>query len=212
MDMSVTSVCVTPSLVVKLIVLISFFWPFVAMSLLSRRGRSAGPAAAVLVPLALAASGVWFGLARVMRGMAISGGGVQATAAGITEALSMLDQGGFFAVMLIVFAATRRHRPIVDRTTAALFTVLLVDVIGALFAAVMVANRPATFPLLIAGAIVGALIAMAAMIWTFLTGRGRVSSGPLPYGVPVVAITIVVMGVIVWQLSHGYAAFAMGMR
>lgn len=209
-DMSLMTVCVTPSPIARLIVLICFFWPFIALSLLSRRATSAGPVAAALVPLALSGTGVWFGLIRTMEGRSLIGGGTAAVAAGIAEALTMLYMGGFFAILTIAFAAIRRHRPIVDRMTAALLALLILSLTGALFSAAAIANGAGNISLFLAAAIVTAALAVAATIWTYLTGRGRAPSTPLPHGLPVATILIAVMGVVVWELAHGYIAIAMG--
>ncbi|HEU4887026.1 MAG TPA: hypothetical protein VFV49_04005 [Thermoanaerobaculia bacterium] len=208
--MSLMTVCVTPSPITQLIVLICFFWPFIAMSLLSRQGRSAGPVAAVLVPLGFFGAGTWLGLIRVMEVRALFGGGSHAVAAGIAEALAMLYIGGFFAAAVIVFAAIRRHRPFVDRMTAALLTVLIASLTAALFSAAVISNGSGHLYLFLTAAIVTAVVAMVAMVWTYLTGRGRVPSAPIPHGVPVATVLIVVMGVVIWELAHGYTMFAMG--
>lgn len=209
MEMEFTVIHSTPTTTAKLVVLSCLFWPFVAASLMSQRGKSASPVAAALVSLAVSGAGAWLGLVRTLEGVAITGGGTHSAAAGIAESLRMFFVGGCFALVVIVFAALRRHRPIVDRMTATLVAVLIVDVIGALFAAAMVSTRAVGFPVLIAGAIVAGVVAAVAIVWTFLTGRGRVSSSALPHGVTVVAILLAVIGVIVWELAHGYAAFAM---
>jgi len=111
---------------------------------------------------------------------------------------------------VIVFTALRRHRPIVDRMTALLVGVFLADWVGALFAGAVLVERTVPAALLIAGAIVAGAVALVAVVWTFLTGRGRVSTIALPHGVAVVAILVMVMSVIVWKLAHGYMDIAMG--
>ena len=208
MEMEFICIYPGPSPITKLLVLICFFWPFVAISFLPRRGKSAAPVVAALVPLALSSVDVWLGLMSVTRGMAITGVGERATAAGIADSLARLFIGGCFAIAVIVFAAIRRHRPIVDRMTAMLAAVFIVNVIGVLIAGAMI--RQVIVAVLIAGAIVAGIVAVAAIVWTFQTGRGRVTSAALPHGVAVVAILMVVIGVIVWELAHGYLTFAMG--
>ena len=210
MEMEFSSAHFHPSLAAQLVVLFCLFWPFVAVSLMAGRARSAAPVAAALAPLAVSGIGAWLGLADVAWARAITGGGRASSAAGVAESLMMFFLGAFFALVVIVFAAFRRHRPIVDRMSAALVTLFLASWIGALISGAALIERtvPEAFPF--AGAIVAGAVALAAIVWTFLTGRGRVSSAALPYGVPVAAILTTIMAVIVWELAHKYIDIALG--
>lgn len=210
MEMTLVTNCSSPSLITKLIVLCCLFWPIAAASFLSPRSKSAGPIAAALVPLALSVGGMLIGLLRTLEGMAISGSGRggAAAAAGIAEALAFLMTGACFAVIVIVVAAIRRHRPFVDRLTAVLFALLFAEVAGALFISATIASGMWQFYATLTGAGVAGVVALIAAVWTFLTGRGRVSSRPLPFGVWAIAVLCVVTGVIVWRWVLHYMAIA----
>ena len=210
MDFSTATVCSTPSLTAKLIILICLFWPFIAASFLSRRGTSAGPIAATLVPLALSVGGAFIGLHNTLRGLAISGSrpGGAAAAAGVAESLTFLTTGAFFAMIVLIVAAIRRHRPFVDRVTAVLFSMLIVEVAGALYMGATLANGRWQFYSSLAGAGVAGVIAIIAAVWMFLTGRRRVSSRLLPYGLPVLAVLCAVTSVIVWRWVQHFIVIA----
>ena len=210
MEMEFSSVHWHPSLAEKLALLFSLFWPFVAVSLMAGRSRSASPVTAALVPLAACGAAAWLSLVNVAEGVAVSGTRGAAAAAGIAESLTMLFAGVFFALAVIVFAAIRRHRPIVDRLTAWLIAVFLADWIGALAAGAALLNRAVPTTVLFIGATVAAMVAAGAVTWTFLTGRGRVSSTALPHGALIAAVLLVAMGVIVRQIVQGYMDIAMG--
>ena len=183
-----------PSLAAQLVVLFCLFWPFVAVSLMAGRARSAAPVAAALAPLAVSGIGAWLGLADVAWARAITGGGRASSAAGVAESLMMFFLGAFF------IAIVRLN----------LLTLFLASWIGALISGAALIERtvPEAFPF--AGAIVAGAVALAAIVWTFLTGRGRVSSAALPYGVPVAATLTTIMAAIVWELAHKYIDIALG--
>ena len=207
--MSPAAICTAPSLIAQLIVLICLFWPFLAASFLSRRETSAGPTAAVLVPLALSVGGMMWGLDRTLGGLAISRPPGAAAAAGIAEAFAFSGTGALFALFVIIVAAIRRHRPFVDRLSVVLFALLAVEIALALFIGSTIGSGRWQFYACVTGAIAAGLIAVIAGVWTFLTGRGRVSSRPLPYAIPVVTLLCVVIGFIVWRSVQHYVAIAM---
>jgi hypothetical protein len=210
MEMTLATNCSSPGLLAKLLILACLFWPFIAASFLSRRSTSAGPMAAVLVPLALSVSGMLMGLYRALEGMSISGGGRAAVSAGIAEALMFLRIGAFFAVIVLIVAAIRRHRPFVDRLTAALFALLVAETIGALFLAANIGKEPWQLHACLIGASIAALTAVVAAVWTFRTGRGRATSQPIPYAVIAFVATSILLGVFIREATVHYMMIAMG--
>jgi len=210
MDISLATDCSTPSFIAKLIVLICLFWPFIAASFLSRRGTSAGPIAAALVPLALSVAGMLMGIVRVIEGMAFAGSPRlgAAVSAGIAEALGFTGIGAGFTLLVVIVAAIRRHRPYVDRLTATIFALLFAEVIAALFLVRSIANERWQLYAWLTGAVLAAIVAIVAAFWVFRTGRGRTTSQPIPYGITIFVIASVVIGVLVWQSVQHYALIA----
>jgi len=210
--MSPVTDCSPPSHMAQLCVIISLFWPFLAASFLSRRGTSAGPIAAVLVPLALSVAGMLMGIVRAIEGMTIMGTPRigAAVSAGIAEALGFTGIGAGCTVLVIIVAAIRRHRPYVDRLTATIFALLFAEVIAALFLVRSIANERWQFYAWLTGAAVAAIAAIVAAFWAFRTGRGRTTSQPIPYGITIFVIASVILGLFVRQEMLGYMWTAMG--
>ena len=209
--MELSSVHVHHTTTFTLFVLFCLFWPFIILSALPRRDRSAGPVAAALVPIALFTAEVWIGLIDTVRGMPLSGGWSRVViAAGIAESFSALYAAAFFVAAVIVFTAIRLHRPFADRITATLFALLMIDIAVARIAVATLMSPPwwryATAA--IAGGIVALLIAIIAAVWTFRAGRGRVVSRALPYGITIMLAVAAIVGVIVWQTVQQYRAIA----
>ncbi|HYC61625.1 MAG TPA: hypothetical protein VEK79_18865 [Thermoanaerobaculia bacterium] len=208
MDLSSTHVHYPPSYTLP--VLFCVLWTFIVLALLTRRGRSAGPVAAALVPLALFTAATCVGLINTTRGMAISGSGGRASvAAGIAESFGALYAAAFFMATVAVFAAIRLHRPFADRLTATLFAVLMIDIVAARVAAGTLAQMTWQSYVAAAGVITALLIAIIAVVWTVLVGRGRVNSRALPYGITIMLAVAVIAGVMVWQTIQQYRAIAM---
>lgn len=217
MEMTFTHVTVYYALSTKLIVLFDLLWPFIVAAWLPKRGKSAAPIAAALVPLALGAMDAWLGIQRSMWGMSVTGDGSHAVAAGLAEALFFVVSGACFAMAVLLFAAIRRHRPFVDRMTATLFAIVFASVVGAHYVAMQLSQRAPARPLLdaiyrscVPAAIVAGIVAFLAILWTFLTGRGRRSSAPIPYGLPISAAAFVALVAITWTIVDSYREFAMG--
>lgn len=207
MEMTWSSGSIHPALSTKLIVLFSLVWPFIVAAWLAKRGKSAAPVAAALVPIALGVADTWLHLANVT---AIDGSGplVHAIAAGTAEALLTIFTGCCFALGVLLFAAIRRHRAFLDRTTAVLIAIVLLDVVGAFVMATDLRSLYASAA--IAAAAVAGIVAFLAILWTVLTGRGRRSSAPIPYGLPISAAAFVALVAITWTIVDSYREFAMG--
>ena len=190
-------------------ILACMFWPILAGGLLRRRETSAAPIAAVVVPLALSVALMWHGLFNAFRGMPRFGAQqFPWMAAGIADAFSVIDFGAFSALAVVIVTALCRHRPVLDRTTASLVAMILLGILAALaysqWLAMGGAVRMSHGYFLIAAAIVSLLVAVAALGWTVLTGRGRISPRPIRYGVPAAALFLVVTYGLAWQSSQHY--------
>jgi hypothetical protein len=111
MDMSVTTVCSSPSLTQRLVILFIIFYPMgILISSIGRRGRA--PLSFVTVPLALAPifagmAGAWSSLARVYNSLPITFSGRAARAAGVAEAQVTLTFGASVALLLSAIALLR---------------------------------------------------------------------------------------------------------
>lgn len=207
MEMEFTYVCVLRPVWWRLAVMLCVFWPFIAISFLSRRGRSSAPLTAMLLPLTVALCGTWIGIASVLRGMAVSGSGRGAAfAAGLAESIGTLSIGAFSAVAVALAALIKRHRPVADRFTTVLALFFVADTIAALLFA-----RFATFEiasLVFVGMGVAAAIAVATAVWLFLVARNRVAPSPLPFAVPAMAIVVLALGFVVWYHVQRYQDIA----
>ena len=103
--MSVTTVCATPSITAKLVVLMLVaYLPALLTISIRRRGRRTLASAVVpvvLMPLFLGLGGTLLMLARVVQADAISGGGRASRAAGVAEAFVLL----VFAMVVAALAS-----------------------------------------------------------------------------------------------------------
>jgi hypothetical protein len=116
----------------NLLILFCFFWPFIALAFLRNRDRSPMPFLAMLLPVALAISVTWIGIANVIEHMPISGGGAASTAAGIAEALVVIVAAVFCAVFVAIAALLRGHRPAADHFTIVMALAVAAEIISAL--------------------------------------------------------------------------------
>jgi hypothetical protein len=211
--MELSSVHPYPSTAAQVTALFCLFWPILVAGLLRKREISAAPMAAMAAPLAFSLASVFDGLCNVMRGMAISGSGGRASvAAGAADALFMLATGTVSAVVVLIIALLRRHRPFLDRMTVFLFAVVLLGVIEAIVLVNWLGSGPPQswhFHLAVATTVLARLVAIAALVWSFLAGLGRITSRPIPYGVTAIASLWVIGGVIVWQIIQHHRDIAM---
>jgi len=201
-NFSLTTACYYVPLALRLGICACLLWPLLAARLLRRGETSAAPLAAIAVPLAITVGLVWHGLSTTARGLMIAGTArPAAVGAALAEAMWCLPVGVFFGIVVAVAVAIRRHRPMLDRMTAAMFAVLFVNIAGALLMArslnhdspVMDARIVAS--ILVAGMIGSALVVLTAVAWTFLCGSGRVISRRIPHGVTMaLALLLVVEG------------------
>jgi hypothetical protein len=212
LEMSPIAICVYVPVIMRLIVLACFLWPFISVSFLARRATSAGPIPAALVPLALSVAGMFNGIHRTLEGMAMLGDTRvgAAVSAGLAEALAFPGIGAFFAVLVATVAAIRRHRAFVDRVTATIFVVLVAGTIGGICIAANLVREQLQFAACLTGAAIAAITAIVAAVWTFRTGRGRTTSRPIPYGVVAIVALSVILGLYLRQEVLHYAAIAIG--
>lgn len=148
------------------------------------------PGALALVPLLCSIPVVWPGFANVAAGIAVSGGGRAATAAGVAETLAFLFHGAVASAVLALVAAVRGPH---DAQRLVSATALLLG--GALAGVVLwYGSRLHALPapaLPRLGALTSALAAAAFFGWAAWR-RAK----PSPIAVLVIALTIVIAA---WQ-------------
>jgi hypothetical protein len=209
MDMSVSSVYVTPSVFAQLLAIFCVLWPLMAWSLIPHRGRSSAPLAAMLVPMALSVGVMCVGFARVLEGMARYGSGSGAAeAAGIAEALFTLLLGAYSAGGVAVVALIRRHRPTADTPIVMLYALTIAEVASALWFRPRVAVIESQLIFCNAAAIMAGVIAIAAFVRAWLTARGRSLAPTRRYGVALVLVATVATGFAVWQQAERFMSMA----
>ncbi len=194
MDMSLSTVCVTPSAATRLAVLFLLGYPlFVAVLARSRRhtvgGLPASVVPAVLTPIFVSLAEAWLGLARLLHALALSTGGRAARAAGASETFVILTFGSIVATLIAIAscAFVRRESLAVGNSvpssfaarlsafslvwTAALLLTLHVVVTSS------IVEQIATWPLItspVAAAVLAGTATVAAILsltWLLLAGR-----------------------------------------
>lgn len=200
--MDITSLHIHRALTTQLVMLFCLAWPFLAFALIRRSERSSAPVTAMLIPLAIALAETWLAIVRVLTGMALSGGGTSWIAAGIAEALRTMVFGAISATFVALVALLRRHRPLLDPPSAILVALWIAVANAALFG-----KYASVLPFV--GASAAFVIAIAAFAWLFLVSRRRMTSRPVPFGVPVAAATVILLLFLVWQRATFYIAMAM---
>lgn len=208
MEFELSTSCYVVPETVRVTVLFCMAWPIIAAALFRRHETSAGPMAAIAVPFALSVGLTWYGLYGTLFLVARYGKGA-ATAAGITESFAPILLGFVTALAVLVAAALRRHRPFLDRTTAMLFALPLLGFIGALVFAKSLSRSAWTMGFSIAVSVIALIVAIAAVVWTLLTGRGRITTRPIPYGVTAITLLLIVTCGVAWQTAHHYRDLAM---
>jgi FlaA1/EpsC-like NDP-sugar epimerase len=167
-----------------LLILFCFFWPFLALAFLRNRDRSPMPFLAMLLPVALAMSVTWIGIADVIEHMAISGGGTASTAAGIAEALvGIVVPAVFCAAFVAIAALLRGHRPVADHFTIVMALAVAAEIVSALLfiAFIEPAERQIVLALIWAAtAFVIALTISVRMAWYHRSRSNE--SHPVPAG------------------------------
>lgn len=93
--MSLSTVCSSPSFSTRIATLFLIGYPFLLWALSTHRRDGIGPMSAsvlpaMLTPLFVAVSASWLGLASVIQGISIAGGGRSARAAGVAETLALI--------------------------------------------------------------------------------------------------------------------------
>lgn len=158
----------------NLAVVLCFFWPIIAAGLLRSRQTSTAPIAAIVAPFAVSVALMWHGLYNVLLGMARSGAWRPAAMFGVSDALSAIKIGAASALAVAIIAALRRHRPVLDRTTASLVALTLLSVFAVLaysrWLALGGVPQIAHGYFFVAGAIASVIVAAAAVVWAFLEG------------------------------------------
>lgn len=208
-EFNISTVYVQYGLVHYLVLIALLVWLLFAALFLRSRTRSAAPVAAMLVPFAVSLAGVWDGLSGTVRGMVVSGAGNASASAGFAEALTSLRSSVVVAFVIAAVAAFRRYRPIFDRVTAVLFAVIALGVVAALLFARSIQDPPAIGRAhevtLVIGKIVSTLVALIAAVWTFLTGRSRITTRPLPRAFTIAALLVITaLGVAVHRAVQHY--------
>lgn len=206
--MELSSVHVHRSPIDQAVILFCFVWPFIALALMRSRVRSPSPVAAMLAPLALSTTMIWFGLVNSKMGMDVSASRGAALAAGIAEALSSLYFGGWSAVFVAVIALVRRHRPVVDRVTAAIACAVIANIAAAIIGGQRIISL--SFGVAVSGAATGVIAASVAIAWCVLHKRGDRATHVLRFGLPLFLALAVVTGAVVWQQVQHYIAIAIG--
>lgn len=205
MDLTLVTACPSPA--GRLIALFCFFWPFVSIAVIRKRGHSSAPVAAMLLPLAVALLGTWIGIMETLRGMALSGSGIAASAAGFAEALHALFTGACSAAGVAVVALIKRHRPVVDWPTALIASLFAAGTIGALLFLRFFSFEIAA--LVFVGIGIAAAIALAAAVWLALVAANWRRPSSLPAAGPAIAVCMVLLAVLVWYDLRRYTEIAM---
>jgi len=172
MEFSLVTDCSTPSAAQRLLVVFFIFWPIIALGML-RRGRSPLPLLATLFPFAIGASVMWMQLAQVIERMAISGGGIASTAAGIAEALSAPLFALVPASLVAIAALLKRHAPAVDHFTIVVALATATEVVAALLFTGWIAPEARQFTLALVWASTALVIALAIAVRMVVLARRR---------------------------------------
>lgn len=206
--MELSFVCIHHGAAVQAVTLFCILWPFATLAFLRSRQTSTAPVLAVLLPIAVAECGSWIVLADVVGAMALARRSPMATAAGSAEALCILSVAAFSAALIAVFALVRRHRPVMDRFSAVLAAVLLIEIVAAMIFAARLAPSKSLilFALVSAGAVF--LIALAIAVRIIAVLRGRIRSRAIPYAVAVAVVLYIVTAVVVYREIERYVDIA----
>lgn len=232
MDMSFSTVCVYPSFSTRIATLFLVTYPFVLWALSRYRGDGIGPMAASAVPAALtplfvAATAAWLGVASLVQGLSIAGGGRAVRAAGVSETLSMMTFGA--AVTALVCTASwladqiRKHRgdqlapaSIVVRVVSAAMVLFLTGLLVSHFAvAHHLVQKPGTHTISIGVTLTLASIAglggATSLLWLVLSRRRSTLQINAMRGL-ISALTAAAAGFIAylfWHVTVFYRAIAM---
>jgi len=205
MDLRHAYVCPSPT--GTFILLFLFFWPFVSLAILRKRGHSSAPVSAMLLPPAVALLGTWIGILEGLRGMAISGAGIAAVAAGFADSLHVLFTGACSAAAVAVVALIKRHRPVADRVTALIALLFAAGTIGALLFLRFFSFEIAR--LVFAGIGLAAVTAIAAAVWLAAVATNRLRPPALPAAGRAMAVCMVLLALLVWYDLRRYTEIAM---
>ena len=205
MDFKLTS---HPGCTIQLIVLFCFLWPFATLTFLARRQTSPAPVLAVLLAVAVAECGMWIGLINTLVGLALSGSARLAASAGIAETLMVLPLVLFSTALIALFALIRRHRPSIDRVTAVLVVILIVEILAALIYAARITPSMAFYRLALVGLGTSVFMAVVIATWIVLVVRVRVRSHPIPFAVPVAVLLYAAVALLVNREAHRYMDIA----
>ncbi|HWW61054.1 MAG TPA: hypothetical protein VN181_06795 [Thermoanaerobaculia bacterium] len=98
MEFSIITDCSSPPFFASALKILTVAWLVIVLA-----SKRSAPLAAALVPVALNAASAWLGIARVIRGMALSGGGRLSLAAGLAEPDGDLLFGVVAGIVTITF-------------------------------------------------------------------------------------------------------------
>lgn len=205
MDLRHAYICPSPT--GMLISLFLFFWPFVSLAVIRKRGHSSAPVSAMLLPLAVALLGTWIGMMESVRGMALAGSGIASVAAGFAESLQTLFTAMYSAAAVAVVTLIKRHRPVADRVTAVIALLIAAGTIGALLFLRFFSFEIGR--LLFVGIGVAAAIAVATAFWLVAVAANWFRPPALPAAGPAMAVCLVLLAVLVWYDMRRYTEIAM---
>ncbi|HVE71892.1 MAG TPA: hypothetical protein VNI54_11025 [Thermoanaerobaculia bacterium] len=165
---------------------------------------SPAPLLAMFFALSLGAAAMWWKVLQVLEALAKYGRESRVIlSAGRADAMLPLLIGAVAAIIILVVALVRRHRPQADLVTLILSALLPGDVVLALL------DRPVPEVARL-GLILAITTAVASLIWLIALRRGLTAVPRIPFAAATILVVMTVIGAATVHCYHVLREIAMG--